>query len=522
MFRIKTPTRQIDKWGQGKDGFTNGNPQTGLASTQLEGDWYDILQEEVSNAVELAGLTLSPPVEGGPNHGLGDLTQLYQAIQAIAGGLNPDLSGFVRKSGDTMTGPLVINHAIGTGLQVLAPPNIDSHIRFGVGGQFWVMGTQGFVSPGEFWIFDSTANALRLSIALNGVVNVLNGLNVTGGNGIAYQYTPPHVFGFGWTSSEVAIYVDGTPQGFIARTDRFLPLTGGTLANPGDLMVHGRLDAANMLVVAGNFSAVANGDLAVTNSVRATGDVTCFNMGAAGDISAGGNLTVGGGGFSLAVPNGGITTAGAANIGGDVLVGNSVQVSGGGWGIVVGAIHCNSQNTGYGLYATGGSIRAAGGLIADSSGSRFGSAPNYAETAAIFNGRVQVVADGVDGFRVDNASVYFPRALGVGTPATPTDGTVNVSIGYFINGGPAVLVSAAVNDALLAAPEDSAFIIRKVRNATADADPEFSVMQIGIDEPEARTGRRFLYLIDEALEGGQPLAGGDPGRLAGGEAGAED
>ena len=341
MFPIKTPTRQVDKWGPGNDGFTDGNPQTGLASTQLESAWFDIMQEEVANAVRLAGIPLSPPVEGGPNHGLGDLTQLYQAINAIAGGLNPDLSGFVRKSGDTMTGGLTINVSGGGGLRLASAAALDSQIYIYVGTQGWSVGCQGAVNPGEFWIYDLTVGAMRLAISASGLVFIPqglsvgpvtahNGINVAGGLGVSYQWTPPHIFGFGWTGTHVEMMVDGQSVGLIATTTAlgaYLPLTGGQLAGPGDLLVHGRLDCNSMLVVAGNFSAPANGELAVTNTIRCGADLTCSNIGAAGNIT-GGSVTAAGG---LVVQSGGASITGGVNVpGGGIISAGALEVQSGG------------------------------------------------------------------------------------------------------------------------------------------------------------------------------------------------
>ncbi len=402
MFRIKTPTRQIDKWGQGKDGFTDGNPQTGLSSTQLESAWFDILQEEVSNAVELAGFALSPPLDGGPNHGLGDLTQLFQAMQAIAFGANPDLSAYVLKSGDTMSGPLIINHSTGVGLQVNAPPGIDSQMFFGVGGQVWSVGVQGFNPPtaGEFWIYDITAALPRLRIDAGG--RVLLGDAIAGGgnrllifggnspgitlfnttgnaaegpfgiwnsaallsfglvnsatgdplaplvsidgagnlrvgaatsNGISYRFSAaPHNIGFGWDSVNLQAWVDGAFIGNLATTGMlgFLPLTGGTLDNPGNLAVNGTL------AVIGNFSAANGGDLQCNNQVIATnviangvygnalvqgaqvtstGNVNGVDIGATGSISAGTSVTAGGNVHAI----GSLTAIGDVNVAGGVF-----------------------------------------------------------------------------------------------------------------------------------------------------------------------------------------------------------
>ncbi|MCE6966515.1 hypothetical protein K6W81_21970 [Enterobacter sp. MW07] len=58
MHRIDTPTAQKDKFGAGKNGFTRGNPQTGTPATDLDDDYFDMLQEELVSVVEFAGITL--------------------------------------------------------------------------------------------------------------------------------------------------------------------------------------------------------------------------------------------------------------------------------------------------------------------------------------------------------------------------------------------------------------------------------------------------------------------------------
>lgn len=48
MHRIDTKTAQKDKFGAGKNGFTRGNPQTGTPATDLDDDYFDMLQEELA------------------------------------------------------------------------------------------------------------------------------------------------------------------------------------------------------------------------------------------------------------------------------------------------------------------------------------------------------------------------------------------------------------------------------------------------------------------------------------------
>ncbi|MEV3830225.1 hypothetical protein RI534_13390 [Aeromonas allosaccharophila] len=58
MHRIDTSTAQKDKFGAGKNGFTAGNPQTGVPPTEVSADILDALQEEICAVVEVAGLSL--------------------------------------------------------------------------------------------------------------------------------------------------------------------------------------------------------------------------------------------------------------------------------------------------------------------------------------------------------------------------------------------------------------------------------------------------------------------------------
>ena len=58
MHRIDTKTAQKDKFGAGKNGFTRGNPQTGTPATDLDDDYFDMLQEELCSVVEASGACL--------------------------------------------------------------------------------------------------------------------------------------------------------------------------------------------------------------------------------------------------------------------------------------------------------------------------------------------------------------------------------------------------------------------------------------------------------------------------------
>ncbi|WP_053264271.1 gp53-like domain-containing protein [Escherichia coli] len=55
---MDTKTAQKDKFGAGKNGFTCGNPQTGTPATDLDDDYFDMLQEELCSVVEASGASL--------------------------------------------------------------------------------------------------------------------------------------------------------------------------------------------------------------------------------------------------------------------------------------------------------------------------------------------------------------------------------------------------------------------------------------------------------------------------------
>ncbi|EPN5804930.1 phage tail protein [Yersinia enterocolitica] len=81
MHRIDTPTAQVDKFGAGKNGFTRGNPQTGVPATALDDDYFDAVQEELAGIVEAAGFVLNKA----------DRAQLLAAIQHLITLGIPDL-----------------------------------------------------------------------------------------------------------------------------------------------------------------------------------------------------------------------------------------------------------------------------------------------------------------------------------------------------------------------------------------------------------------------------------------------
>jgi hypothetical protein len=59
MQRIDTATSVANKWGAGKNGFTDGDVVGAVPSTDLEAAWFDNVQEEVAAIIEAVGMALS-------------------------------------------------------------------------------------------------------------------------------------------------------------------------------------------------------------------------------------------------------------------------------------------------------------------------------------------------------------------------------------------------------------------------------------------------------------------------------
>ena len=72
MDRINHSSAQQDKFGAGKDGWTNGDPVILGSGTIPQATWFDGVQEEIVAVIEGHGLT--------PN--AGTLNQLFSALEA--------------------------------------------------------------------------------------------------------------------------------------------------------------------------------------------------------------------------------------------------------------------------------------------------------------------------------------------------------------------------------------------------------------------------------------------------------
>lgn len=77
MHRVDTPSATVDHK------FTEGSPAGGVPATVVPAVWLNDVQENICKAIELAGITLVK----------GSYSQLYNAISAIASGLNLGAGG---------------------------------------------------------------------------------------------------------------------------------------------------------------------------------------------------------------------------------------------------------------------------------------------------------------------------------------------------------------------------------------------------------------------------------------------
>lgn len=123
MHRIDTSTAQKDKFGQGKNGFTRGNPQTGTPATQLDYSFFDAVQEEITGVIESAGFVLNKKQHN----------QLVTAINKI---IDDKQSNAVKKSGDTMTGNLNISNGDSSAISLKNNKNDEWMLRIHADGSF--------------------------------------------------------------------------------------------------------------------------------------------------------------------------------------------------------------------------------------------------------------------------------------------------------------------------------------------------------------------------------------------------
>jgi hypothetical protein len=294
MWRINTPTRVDNKFGPNRHGFTDGDPQTATSSTQLEADWFDPVQEEICNVIELAGFSLLPPdtvTPGGTYH------QMYDAIGAMIAARLPDVSGYVLKTGDTM-----YNAGGGSPLLTLQTSvGQDDYLRFN-GSRDWLFGAQG--GTGRFVLYDQTPGTTQYRWAVDPL-------------GRLFFYGPIDIGAYG-----------GQRQAWIDSANGNTALGQLRVGNVDGVGPAGRLD-----VIGSGYISV---DLDVDQDIRAHRNLT-----ADGFIGAGTTVSSGNGydmhcGWDMHV-NASLNVNAAASIGGAMRVSGRGDFDGNidGWGVAV-------------------------------------------------------------------------------------------------------------------------------------------------------------------------------------------
>lgn len=87
MQRIDTATAQKDKFGPGKNGFTDGNPQTGTPATDLDSEFFDSIQEEICGVIESTGVELDAAKR---NQLLTAINSIISKSTSVSGALQKD------------------------------------------------------------------------------------------------------------------------------------------------------------------------------------------------------------------------------------------------------------------------------------------------------------------------------------------------------------------------------------------------------------------------------------------------
>lgn len=132
MHRIDHATKDVDLFGSGKDGFTEGTPGT-EAATVVTDDWLNGVQEELISPIEAVGIDL---VKGTRN-------QLLDAMQRMFDRMC--ISNLEKLTPDTMSGDFhavaastTVIVAVGDGgvIQTSQPPNLPAWTNRTAGGSY--------------------------------------------------------------------------------------------------------------------------------------------------------------------------------------------------------------------------------------------------------------------------------------------------------------------------------------------------------------------------------------------------
>lgn len=165
--RIDTSTAQKDKFGVGKNGFTRGNPQTGVPATELDDDYFDMLQEEIVGIVEAAGDTLDKTKRNQLHAALGKLFQNKTGATSALGALIPAanrLPYFTGIDGASLTDLTTV------GRDILASATKAAVLEYLGLGDLSIVGVAtgllGSQSSDGYWKFPGVVNGERKELIL--------------------------------------------------------------------------------------------------------------------------------------------------------------------------------------------------------------------------------------------------------------------------------------------------------------------------------------------------------------------
>ncbi len=160
MHRIDSANRVVDKFGSGKDGFTEGTPGV-TPPTETTDDWFDGVQEEICNVVEGAGRVLAK----------GTRNQLLESIAAL---VSKSAALNFTESGNPPAGMASVYDVAGNdrGMVIIANNGIDLHYtNIGNADLYWkddganwqgsIQGIDWFETPGMFVAVTSTTNGIQ-------------------------------------------------------------------------------------------------------------------------------------------------------------------------------------------------------------------------------------------------------------------------------------------------------------------------------------------------------------------------
>ncbi|EJF6105310.1 phage tail protein [Salmonella enterica] len=242
MHRIDTKTAQKDKFGAGKNGFTRGNPQTGTPATDLDDDYFDMLQEELCSVVEASGASLEK----------GRHDQLLTALRAL-------LLSRKNPFGDIKSDGTVKTALENLGLRETLNPS--KRVSIGALGTGVFDGSKPAINIGDSdsgFVFESDgvigvyANSQKIAELTNtefkiiGNASLVNGALLLGGLTHFLRHTAADDAGFGGNNVEIGSWNGiGLTCTYDSTTRIYFNTRTGEIGLRGDLKADGNVRSGN-------------------------------------------------------------------------------------------------------------------------------------------------------------------------------------------------------------------------------------------------------------------------------------